>query len=85
VAVTVPLQKPAHAEPSPAHAARGSTGCPLTGVHAPTLPPRLHASHWPEQALSQHTPSAHWAVVHWFPAVHAVPGVPFGTQLPLLQ
>ena len=54
----LPLQLALHA-PVPAHAARDPVGAPLTAVQCPTLPPTLHASHWPLHAPSQQTPSTH--------------------------
>ena len=57
----LPSQAPAQASPSsPAHAGRAPTGAPVTGEHLP--PP--HDSHWPSQALSQHTPSAQNPLLH---------------------
>lgn len=39
------------------HALREPWGSPFTATHLPTLPGTSHASHVPEQAESQHTPS----------------------------
>jgi hypothetical protein len=44
-AVAVPLHVPLQAVPSPAHAARGDTGCPFTGEQVPGFAARLHAWH----------------------------------------
>ena len=76
-AVTVPLHVPLQMEPSPAHAVRDPCGVPVTGEHAPTLPLTSHASHWPEQSLSQHTPSTQKFERHWWLAVHLSPGLSF--------
>jgi hypothetical protein len=78
----VPLQVPPQAEPSVAHAPRPPTGAPMTGQHVPTWPPTLHASHWPEQAVPQHTPSTQLPDEHWFAAEQTVPLPSFGTQAP---
>src|SRR5687767_7326724 len=49
-----------HGSPPPvSHCARAPWGAPWTGLHEPTLPTTSHASHWPAQARSQHTPSTH--------------------------
>ncbi len=61
--------------------------CPpaATGLHMPTLPARLHASHAPPQAALQHTPSTHWPLPHWLLVEHATPFVCLGTHAPALQ
>ena len=59
---SVPLQVPLQALPSLAHAGRLPRGAPVTAVHVPGV--RSHASHWPVQALLQHTPSAQAPLVH---------------------
>jgi hypothetical protein len=64
VARPVPSQAPPHIEPSLAHAARPFTGAPVTGEQVPAFPARLHASHWPLQAVSQQTPSAQLPLAH---------------------
>ena len=40
--------------------------------HLPTLPARLHASHWPVHARSQQTPSTHSPEAHSLSAEQAV-------------
>jgi hypothetical protein len=45
-------------------------GAPLTGVHLPGAPGRLHASHWPVQTASQQTPSTQWLAAHSASLVH---------------
>jgi hypothetical protein len=42
-------------------------------AHVPRLPARLHASHVPQAALPQHTPLTQLPLMHWLPAVHAMP------------
>ncbi|MGH9382072.1 MAG: hypothetical protein ACRD2Z_15870, partial [Thermoanaerobaculia bacterium] len=44
-----------------------------SGLHRPTAPARLQASHWPVQALSQQIPSAHVSDAHWVARVQAAP------------
>src|SRR5579862_2231453 len=68
-----PSQNPLHVEPSPAHAARGETGAPVTGEHVPTSPATLHAWHCPPHALLQQTPSTQKPDTHCFASVHAAP------------
>jgi len=80
--VTTPLQLPPQEDPSLAQAERAPWGAPVTGLHVPTLPATLQASHCPPQATLQHTPSTHWPVPHWFAALQAAPGPPFGTHAP---
>jgi hypothetical protein len=53
-----PSQNPLQPVSFPPQAGREPTGLPDTGVHVPRLAARLHASHWPAQALLQQTPSA---------------------------
>ena len=59
-----PSQVPPQALPSVAQAGRPSRGSPTTAVQTPTLPPTLHASHWPLQAVSQQTPSTQLPLPH---------------------
>jgi hypothetical protein len=80
--VVIPSQAPSHPVPSPMHATLGDTGVPVTAVHVPSLPVRLHASHWPEQLLLQHTASAQKLDWHWPPLVHFVPGGPLLVHCP---
>jgi hypothetical protein len=68
----VPSHAPAQA-PVPAHAAREPTGAPVAGEQVPSSPAALHASHWPSQAVSQHTPSTHWPDVHSSVVAHIPP------------
>jgi len=84
VAVTMPSHLPSQPVPSPTHAGREPTGLPLTAEQVPSLPLRLHASHWPRQSLLQQMPSAQTVDWHWLPALHDVPRPPFGMQRPPL-
>jgi hypothetical protein len=61
---------------------RGRTPCgsPSTGAQLPFAPCTSQASHWPLQAVEQHTSSTQMPLVHWFDAVHAVPLTRFGTH-----
>jgi hypothetical protein len=64
---------------APAQLGRVPRGTPLTCVHVPLLPVSAHDSHWPVQALSQHTPSAQCAAPQLVP-------LPFlNTHWPALQ
>jgi hypothetical protein len=64
----------------------GEPGVPATtGLHVPTLPATLHASHAPPQAELQHTPSTHWPLPHWLAPVQEAPLVCLGTHTPPLQ
>jgi hypothetical protein len=85
VAVTTPLQVPAHAVPSVAHAARGAVGFPLIALQTPTLPCTLQASHCPLHALSQHTPSTQLLLAQWLATVHAAPFAAAGMHVWPLQ
>jgi hypothetical protein len=85
VARTVPSQVPPQAEPSLAQAARPFAGAPVTGEHVPAFPGRLHASHWPPQAVSQQTPSAQLPLTHCPAAPQAWPADFFGSQTPALH
>ena len=55
---------PTHAHTDAAHAWRPLCGGPITGVHVPTLPVRLQASHEPPQAVLQQTPSTQLPLSH---------------------
>ena len=68
----------------PAQAGREPRGRPETGVHVPSVPESAHASHWPSQATSQHTPSAQNPDVHSVAVLHATP-FPLFSQVPALQ
>jgi len=57
-----------------AHAARVPCGAPLIGRHFP-FSVESHASHCPEHADSQHTPSTHCFEPHWSPSVHVAPRI----------
>jgi hypothetical protein len=76
-----PLQLPAPQSP-PGSLPRA------TGVHSPVLPGRLQASHVPEHARSQQTPSTQNPPLHSEPVLHASPGKRSPTaavQLPATQ
>ncbi len=68
----VPSHAPAQT-PVPVHAVRDPTGAPVAGEQVPSRPGTLHASHWPSQAVSQHTPSTHWPDVHSSVVAHIPP------------
>lgn len=51
----------------------------MTATHLP-FTASAHASHCPEQALSQQTPSTHDKLVHSDPWTHATPFVFSGKQ-----
>ena len=68
-----PSQLPPQTEPSVAQAARLPCGAPIAVEHVPTLPARLHASHWPVHARPQQTPSTHSPEAHSMSAAQAVP------------
>lgn len=70
---------------SDAQAGRLPWGAPATGVHVPTAPARLQASHCPPQAVSQQTPSTQLPLAHWFAAEQLPPGDSCGTQVPELH
>jgi len=44
-----------------------------------------HASHWPPQAVLQHTPSLQWPLLHWFAPLHASPLSYLTVQMPAEQ
>jgi hypothetical protein len=50
-------------------------------VHLPPVPVRLHATHGPEQAVLQQTPSAQKPVSHAQPSAHEAPAVRSTTHL----
>jgi hypothetical protein len=75
--------------PVPPQGVRGLSGLPLMALHLPTEPASSHDSHWPSQALSQHTPSTQYPVEHSaadlqvagaVPPVSPVPPVPMGAS-----
>ena len=49
-------------------------------VQVPCVAGKLHASHAPEQLVSQHTPSTHWALRHELAVEQVFPRTFFGTQ-----
>jgi len=65
----VPMQDGA----SPVHAGRMVCGGPDTAEHKPIAPVTSHASHWPEQAALQQTPSMQKLLVHEPGDVHGWP------------
>jgi hypothetical protein len=80
-----PSQSPPQGEPSSTHAGRAPAGAPLVGVHVPTEPGTLHASHWPEQATSQQTPSTQYPLAHWPLAAQRAPAASVGAHTPPAQ
>lgn len=58
--------------PVPEHAVRVPCGAPTTAVQVPTLPPISQASHCPEHAVLQQTPSAQTPEPHSALVVHPV-------------
>jgi hypothetical protein len=74
----VPVQK------LPPHSLAGSVA-DASGVHRPTVPPRLQAMQVPLHAESQHTPSAQDPDGHCAPSTHPVPGALRGRHWPPLQ
>ena len=64
VARETPSHAPPHSEPSVAQLLRGGVGAPVTAVHVPREPVRLHASHWPVHAWSQQTLSTQFPEPH---------------------
>jgi hypothetical protein len=77
-----PSQAPPQAEPSEAHCGRPLTGAPTTGEQVPVSTPRLHASHWPVQPVSQQTPSTQWPFAHWFEPEQVAPSARSAVQTP---
>ena len=73
-----PSQRPPQA-PAESHAGRPARGLPLTGLQTPAA---LQASHWPVQAVSQHTPSTQCPFAHCVDAPQAAPSARLGTQMP---
>jgi hypothetical protein len=64
----------------------GLPGLPeTTGLHVPTLPATLHASHAPPHAVLQHTPSTQLPLPHWLAEVQVTPLACLGTHAPALQ
>jgi hypothetical protein len=88
--VVVPSQTAVVQTASPlplVHAARTVPwGAPAIGTHLPfpagAAPATSHASHWPLQAVSQQTPSAHEPDAHSEPSAQTVPS--FFVQVPSL-
>jgi len=80
------VQAPGQLTEEPSQTYAPHAGLPAeSGVHVPTLPATLHASHALPQAVLQHTPSTQLPLPHWLLAVHAPAGVFFGTQAPASQ
>lgn len=69
----VPSHAPPQVELSEVQAVRELRGAPVTAEQVPALPASLHASHWPEQAPSQQTPSAQKPELHSVFPPQAVP------------
>lgn len=67
------------------HCARIPRGMPITAVQAPRAPATLHASHWPPQARSQHTPSTQKPETHSLAAEHIPPLGRRPMQTPITQ
>jgi hypothetical protein len=59
-------------------------GWPVTGEHVPAVVPS-HASHWPPQAWSQHTPSWQMPLEHSSAFAQAWLFVFFCTHMPIAQ
>ena len=55
------------------------------GLHVPTLPARLQASHESPHAVLQQTPSTQLPLAHWLAAEHVGPMGFLGTHDPELQ
>ena len=70
--------------PCPPHAGL-MLGSPVTGRHCPSVPGRLHASHWPGHALLQHTPSTQKAESHASLELQLAPTLPVGLHAPWSQ
>jgi hypothetical protein len=88
-AAWVPSQNPAHLS-VPEHWVRFPCGlsCAAIGEQVPSFPfesGTSQASHWPSQALSQHTPSTQTPVAHCPPAEHAFPASNLGVHTPEAQ
>jgi hypothetical protein len=83
------VQAVGHEAEAPLHKKGAQVGLPgepaETGLHVPTLPVRLQASHEPPHAVLQQTPSTQLPLPHWLAAEQAVPLVFWGTQVPPLQ
>ena len=74
---------PPHALPSLAQAGRAPCGAALTNVvQVPTLPATSQAWHWPEQPVSQQTPSTQLLLAHWLAPPQALPSGCFGEHTP---
>jgi hypothetical protein len=70
---SVPLHVPLQTVPSTTQAGRDPTGVPVTAEQMPCFPGTLQASHWPEQAVSQQTPSTQLLDLHCVAAKQASP------------
>jgi hypothetical protein len=83
----LPSQAPPHALPSVMHEVRPPCGeSPFgTALHLPMLPDESHDSHWPRQALSQHTPSVQKPLKQAEAEEQALPGAAFGVHAPAAQ
>jgi hypothetical protein len=81
--VVTPSQRPAHMACVPVHPVRVPRGAPAMGTHVPTLLGSLHASHWPPQALPQHTPSTQNVLVHSAPVWQVSPAAFAERQTPV--
>jgi hypothetical protein len=72
--------------PTPAHEARPPCGRPdVTAVHKPGRVTMSQASHCPEHARSQHTPSTQKPVRHCAPLEQGCPMMSSGVQMPARQ
>jgi len=78
----MPSHCPPQLLPSDPQTGRVPCGAPVTGVHEPSTPETLHASHCPLHAPSQHTPSTQCPLVHMFATLQPEPGPSFGRQMP---
>jgi hypothetical protein len=71
------VQAEGHEADEPLHTYGAHEGVPTlpadTGLHVPTLPARLQASHEPPQAVLQHTPSTQLPLPHSLAAVQVAP------------
>ena len=78
---SVPVQVPLHGA-VPLQAVRVPRGLPDTGEHVPILLGSLQLSHWPLQALLQHTPSTQFPFEHSAGAAQVAPSAFFPWQMP---
>ena len=72
-------------EPAAEHATRAPCGAPFTGEHVPGAVATSQASHWPEHALVQQTPSTQKPLAHVRASAHATPVAAFGAHPPASQ